>query len=148
MQLLRLLALAFLVAGASWFEFAQPLTARAMVHRAEDVFDRRPARHILILGNSRTFFHDMPDMVRAMADSAGDHQKLEITLDAPPGASFEILWKDAETQKLLRERWDDVILQPESRAQATDQLKQSFRIYGARLIEASHVATGAPRLVV
>src|SRR5690349_16811858 len=103
MQPLRLIALSLLVVGSAWFEFGQPLTAKALIRRAEDSFDRRPARRILMLGNSRTYFHDMPDMVRAMADSDGDPQKLEITLDAPPGASFEILWNDAATQKLLGE---------------------------------------------
>jgi hypothetical protein len=63
-----------------WFQFAQPLTAKALLTRAEDNFDGWPARTILILGNSRTFYHDMPDMVRAIADSAHDSQKLEITL--------------------------------------------------------------------
>jgi hypothetical protein len=148
MQSFRIFVLALLVVGSAWFEFGQPLTAKSLMRRAEDAFDRRPPRRILMLGNSRTFFHDMPDMVRAMADSSGDPQKFEITLDAPPGASFEILWNDEATQKLLREQWDDVVLQPESRAQGTDELKRSFQTYGTRLIAASHVTSGTPRLVV
>jgi len=134
--------------GIAWFEFGQPLTAEALIQSVGDAFDRRPARTVLILGNSRTWFHDMPDMVRRIADSDHDPQKLEITLDAPSGASFETLWNDARTQDLLRQRWDDVVLQGESRAQSSDDLKHSFQTYGAKLIKAVHPAAGQPRLVV
>jgi hypothetical protein len=105
MRLLPSICLTLLLCGLGWFQFGQPLTARALLIRAEDTVDSRPARAILILGNSRTSFHDMPDMVRAMADSAHDPQKLEITLDAPGGGSFEILWNDGATQRLLKQRW-------------------------------------------
>jgi len=148
MRIIRPLLLTMLVAGLGWFEFGQPLPAKALIRQAEDAFDRRPARHILMLGNSRTFYHDMPDMVRAMADSAKEAQKLEITLDAPPGASFEILWNDPTTQGLLKSRWDDVVLQPESRAESSPDLTASFETYGAKLVEASHITAGSPRLVV
>lgn len=148
MRLLPSVFLALLICGLGWFQFGQPLSAKALIARAEDSFDSRPARAILILGNSRTSFNDMPDMVRAMADSAHDPQKLEITLDAPAGASFEILWNDDATQRLLKQRWDDVILQGESRAQSSDELAHSFQVYGAKLIDAAHPASGHARLVV
>lgn len=148
MRFVRPLILFVFVVGLGWFEFGQPLSAKALVRRAEDAFDRRPARRILMLGNSRTFYHDMPDMVRAMADSAKEPQKFEITLDAPPGASFEILWTDPATQSLLKGQWDDVVLQPESRAESSPDLTASFETYGTKLIEASHVTSGSPRLVV
>jgi hypothetical protein len=148
MRLLPSVLLALLLCGLGWFQFGQPLTARALLTRAEDMVDSRPARAILILGNSRTSFNDMPDMVRAMADSAHDPQKLEITLDAPGGASFESLWNDGATQGLLKQHWDDIILQGESRAQSSDDLARSFQTYGGDLINAAHPASGHARLVV
>jgi hypothetical protein len=148
MRLLSFAFLALLLCGLGWFQFGQPLSAGALLTRTGDVFDGRPARAILILGNSRTFFHDMPGMVRAMADSAHDPQKLEIVLDAPAGGSFEVLWNDGATQRLLKQRWDDVVLQGESRAQSSEELAQSFQTYGAKLIDAAHPASGHPRLVV
>lgn len=54
MRLLRPFVLLVLLAGCLWFEFAQPLTAKALVRRAEDAFDSRPARRILILGSGLT----------------------------------------------------------------------------------------------
>jgi len=140
--------MALLLIGLSWFQFGQPLTAKAMAQRIGDRFDSRPARRILILGNSRTYYHDMPDMIRAMADSAYDPQKYQITVEALPGASFESLWGTPETQSLLRERWDDAILQSESRAEATEPFRQSFQTYGRRLATAVRLTSGAPRLVV
>lgn len=148
MRFLKPLFLAVVLCGFGWFEFEQPLTAKDLVHRAEDAFDRRPTRMILILGNSRTFYHDMPDMIRAMADSAHEPQKLEITLDAPAGGSFEILWNDAGTQGLLKRRWDDVVLQGESRGQSSEDLARSFQTYGAKLVDAVKPTNGPPRLVV
>ena len=148
MRVLRFLFLAALLCGLSWFQFLQPLTAKALLGRAGDLFDRRPARTVLILGNSRTYFHDMPEIIRAMADSAHDPRKLEITLDAPGGAGFEILWNDAHTHDLLQQRWDEVILQAESRAQLRADLERSFQTYGAKLIGAVHTSGSRPRLVV
>lgn len=148
MQLLRTLCLVLLLSGLAWFQFGQPLSAKALAQRAEDAFEPRPARRILILGNSRTFYHDMPDMIRAMADSAKDPQKYQITVEALPGASFESLWGDPNTRSLLGERWDDAILQSESRAQATDELDRSFLTYGEHLVRAVRLKSGAPRLVV
>jgi len=96
----------------AWFQFDQPRTRSSAASRR---FDRGPSRHVLILGDSRTYYTDTPDMIRAMAASARDPEKLEITLDAPVGASFAILRNDERTQGLLRRHWDDVVLQGESR---------------------------------
>ncbi len=148
MRVLLPFLLALLVAGSGWFEFCQPLTAAALVRQARDKFDPRPVRRVLILGNSRTYYHDMPDMIRAMADSAGDPKLYDIAVEAQGGASFESLWNDPRARSLLGERWDDAIFQSESRAQASEDFARSFQDYGARLIGATHLNSGTPRLIV
>ena len=148
MRWIRPFSLVALLAALCWFEFAQPLTAAEFAQRTRDTFDSRPARRILILGNSRTYYNGMPAMIRAMADSAKDPNLYEITVEALPGASFESLWGTPEAQTLLHERWDDAILQSESRAQGTEALKTSFLTYGPKLIGAIRLTSGAPRLVV
>lgn len=148
MRWLRPIPLVMLLTALCWFEFAQPLTAAELAQQTRDRFDGRPARRILILGNSRTYYNDMPTMIRAMADSAKDPSLYEITVEALPGASFESLWSTPEAQTLLHERWDDAILQSESRAQGTEAFKTSFLTYGSKLIGAIHLTSGAPRLVV
>ena len=132
---LRSFVLALVVAGVAWFSLVQQASAANLSQRARDLIDSRPSRSILIIGNSRTFFNDMPGMLRKIADSAGSPAKFEIESSAIPGASFRDHWDSRRSRALLRERWDDVILQPESGAQVTEQGNDDFLSYGARLGE-------------
>jgi hypothetical protein len=143
-----LLIVAVVLAGLAWFQFGQQRSAAEWVQRSQDLFDRRPARSILIVGNSRTYFHDMPLMIRRMADSADSPIRYDTAVEALPGASFESLWGEPATQALLQRRWDDAIFQGESRGQSDQALTASFLTYGAKLIGATHLRSGAPRLVV
>lgn len=148
---MRVLFQAFLVvclATLSWFQFAQDRSFEELEQRFKDHFDKRPAREILLLGNSRTFFNHMPRMLREIADSAGSPQKLEIAQQAPPGASLEILWNDEYTHSLLQHTWDDVIVQAESRAFSGESYTKSFMTYGQKLLSAIKLHSGKPRLVV
>src|ERR1700761_118928 len=121
---LSILVPAILLFGAVWF-MRQDEPASQLVQRFEDLFDPRPARHILIFGNSRTYYNDTPMMVRRMADSAGSTTKYQIEVEALGGASFESLWAEPRTQALLQSRWDDVILQSQSGAQTASDLDAS-----------------------
>lgn len=144
----RTLALALAVAGAAWFNFGQDSSATAFAQRSYDFADSRPTRSILIIGNSRTYFNNMPSMLREIADSAGSPAKFQVETSAKAGASFESLWADDRTKRLLGAGWDDIILQGESRAQSTEDSNKSFLAYGAKLAEASRLTQGRPRLVV
>lgn len=144
----RTFALALAVAGSLWFNFGQDRSAAAFAQRSYDLVDSRPARSILIVGNSRTYFNDMPSMLREIADSAGNPAKFQVETSAKAGASFESLWSDGRTKRLLDTGWDDVILQGESRAQSTEDLNKSFLAFGAKLADASQLTQGRPRLVV
>jgi hypothetical protein len=81
------------------------------VAAVRDYFDRRPEQSALFIGNSRTFYHDMPFMVRAIADSAGYSKKLRIEMDAEPSVSLGYHIKSEKTQGLLAQHWDHVVLQ-------------------------------------
>ena len=54
--------------------------------------DRRPIKTILLIGNSRTYYHDMPAMVSRISASARLPYRLTITTLAWPGASLEENW--------------------------------------------------------
>lgn len=138
------LALAFFL----WFNFGQDSSAAAFAQRSYDSVDGRPARSILIVGNSRTYYNGMPSMLREIADSAGSPTKFQIESSAKPGASFESLWSDERTRRLLQSGWDDVILQGESRGQSSEELEASFLSYGAKLAGIARAGGGRPRLVV
>ena len=87
----------------------------------EDVLDGRPETTALFVGNSRTFYHDMPHMVRRIADSAGYPKKLHIEMEAKPGISLAEHLKNPQTRALIASRWDHVVLQVLSSEQYSAQ---------------------------
>jgi len=141
-------ALAVLLAALAWFQFAQTRSFSELLYSVEGYFDKRPAREILIVGNSRTYYHDMPGMLRDIADSAGSPFRIQTTLRASGGASFESLWNDNEVQIALAETWDDAIFQGESRGQSSVEQNSSFVTYGEKLLDATKLRSGKPRLVI
>jgi hypothetical protein len=94
---------------------------RQGVETARDYFDKRPEQSALFIGNSRTFYHNMPHMVRAIADSAGYSKKLRIEMDAEPSVSLGYHIKSDKTQALLAQHWDHVVLQVLSSEQYSAQ---------------------------
>lgn len=145
---MRILALVLTLAGMLWFNFGQQSSAAAMLQRTSDLLDDRPARSILIVGNSRTFQNDMPAMLRAIADSAGDPSKFQVESSTYGGATFKTHWNKKRTRQLLAAGWDDVVLQPESGAQTWQQGNDEFLSYGPKLSAAAKLSAGRPRLVV
>jgi hypothetical protein len=139
--------LGFVLAVMLWFNFGQDRSAAAVAQRAADLLDSRPARSILIIGNSRTYQNDMPAMLRAIADSAGSPTKFQIETSTYPGATFRTHWQKDRTRSLLTIGWDEVILQPESGAQAWQKGNEEFLLYGPKLAAAARLQ-GRPRLVV
>jgi hypothetical protein len=145
---LRIGLLALFLAGMMWFSFGQQSSAAAMLQRSSDLLDDRPARSILIVGNSRTFYNDMPVMLREIADSAGNPAKFQIESSAYPAATFKTHWNNRRTRQLLAAGWDDVILQPESGAQTWKQGNDEFHEYGPKLADEAKLSEGRPMLVV
>ena len=145
---MRIGFLALILASLLWFNFGQQGSASAMMQRSADLLDDRPARSILIVGNSRTFYNDMPAMLREIADSAGNPAKFQIESSSYPGATFKTHWEKKRTRQLLAAGWDDVILQPESGAQTWKQGNDEFHEYGPKLAEEARLSEGRPRLVV
>lgn len=110
---------------------------------ALDLFDSRPSREILFIGNSRTVHNDVPYFVRAMADSANARERYAITVLAFGGGSLEQSWNDTSVQEALTKPWDSVILQPESRAQSSPENQASLLHYArelAAIIAATRIA--------
>lgn len=145
---MRFWSLLFALLGLSWFQFGQSSSAAALAQRSIDLTDPRPARSILILGNSRTFVNDMPSMLRKIADSAGSTTKFQTESNAKPGYTLEDHWSDRRSIGLLRETWDDILIQGESGAQASVEQSASFKQFGAKLASIAKVHRGRPTLIV
>lgn len=146
--MLRVTTLALILAFTLWFSFGQDSSAEALSQRTADLFDNRPVRSILIIGNSRTFYNDMPKMVRSLAVSSNSKVNLEIETVTAAGASFENHWANMRARRLLAAGWDEVILQGESGAQSSSEQNVSFQRYGARIGAIAKVKEGRPTLLV
>lgn len=125
-----------------------PSTLASLELAISDHFDSRPVHAVLILGNSRTYYHDMPSMLRRMADSDQARERYNIVMRAQPGGTLEWSWNDPATQKLLKKPWREVIIQAESNAQSRDDSEQRFFDYGKRLIFEAENNGSKPALIV
>ena len=146
MRAFRIVVLTILFGGLAWFSFSTAAGPKGTAY-ALDVFDSRPARSILFIGNSRTYPFDMPYMVREMADSAGAAEKYQVRVYALPGRSLRQHWEDPKVQELLAEEWDDVVLQERSGGHYPD-VANEFHNYGSLLVRAVATKGGRPVLFV
>lgn len=69
---------------------------------------------VLFIGNSLTFYHDMPKMVAELARAAGE-RLLMHERETPGGCTLEKHWRDGKAMAKIRSReWDYVVLQDHS----------------------------------
>jgi hypothetical protein len=72
------------------------------------------SRRILFLGNSYTFYNDLPGQVEALSE--GTAAPLEVHVAVQGGFTLEQHWRDARSrQRLGAGPWDFVVLQEQSR---------------------------------
>ena len=80
------------------------------------VQEPKPLR-VLFVGNSYTYYNNLPEMVAAIAASAG--VRMEVRMVARGGATLQQTWDISEVRQVLHEgpreaRWDYVVLQEHS----------------------------------
>jgi hypothetical protein len=96
---------------------------------------------VLFIGNSLTYFNDLPAMLAALA-KAGGRAPLSWEGVLVPGASLEDQWRSGEARRAIaRGKWDFVVLQqgssasPEGRTMLlgyADRFAREIRAAGAR----------------
>jgi hypothetical protein len=136
MTALRISILTLALVGLSWFSFINEAPAAELRRSVVDAFDPRPARTILLVGNSRTYSNDMPAMIRKIADSAGTKEKYQVVDRSAPGAYFRDHWSNPRLRRLLQnDRWNAVILQGASGEHVTRKTSKTFQLYGTKLAQ-------------
>lgn len=74
----------------------------------------------LFVGNSYTYYHDLPGVVEGLARSSNG-PALETRMSVKPGATLEEHWESGEALASIRaERWDWVVLQEQSQRPLRD----------------------------
>jgi hypothetical protein len=96
-------------------------------------------RRALFIGNSYTYFADIPGLVQAMADSAGG-DKIAIETVAGPDMALVDHWNEGTAKREIAEGgWEWVILQqgPSSVQVNRDSLRTLTQIFGAEIAKVS-----------
>lgn len=103
---------------------------------------------VLFVGNSFTFFWNMPQMVEAMA--ADQDVSLKTSLSTASGSNLEQHWKGEKgtnTRQLVEENeWDYVVLQDHS--MSTISHKERFKTYSKKWIELIRENNAEPLLAM
>jgi len=87
-------------------------------------------QNLLFVGNSLTYSHDLPHMVREIA--AGLGQKLETTCLCFPNYGLEDHWNDSKLQKMIKSgNYDFVVFQQGPSSQVYG--RQSLIEYGGKI---------------
>ncbi len=98
------------------------------------------ALDVLFIGNSFTYYYDLPKMVAELAE-AGGQRPLRFEQETPGGCTLEQHWKTGKALTLIRSRrWDYVVLQDQSQAPLLN--RKSMNEY-ARKFEAEITKQGA-----
>lgn len=73
------------------------------------------AIRVLFIGNSYTYFNDLPWLTQQLAASAKEPKTLETEMVVVGGATLKNHWKRGKALRLLKaKRWDYVVLQEQS----------------------------------
>lgn len=87
---------------------------------------------VLFVGNSHTYYHEMPHMVVQLAEAAGQEPGLTVDQSTASGVSLEWHWNHSRTRDLIaRNSWDAVVLQERSGGPLEDEA--SMHEYARRL---------------
>ena len=104
--------------SVSFYLFRQPGSAEGVSNPMIAEVSGTPTRelHVLFIGNSYTFFNNMPGMLVQIARSDSDnHTRYIVQSVTRGGIGLKELWDDGAALKLLKENhWDYVVLQEQS----------------------------------
>ncbi|WP_096590101.1 DUF4886 domain-containing protein [Calothrix sp. NIES-2098] len=110
--------------------------------QADRYFNNQPLK-VLFIGNSYTYFNELPQLTQQLALSAKETRKLEAEMVTVGGATLEQLWQEGKAlSKIRKGRWDYVVLQEHSTLPITNpQLMYKYaRLFNTE-IKRAHAQT-------
>jgi hypothetical protein len=85
-------------------------------------------KEVLFVGNSYTFYNDLPNMVKQIALSFGD--TLNYDQNTPGGATLQMHSTNTQTlSKISQQQWDNVIIQCQSQRPSFSQTQVSNDVF-------------------
>ena len=102
--------------------------------------DTRPrSLRVLFVGNSYTYFNNLPALLSGLAASDASSTKIEAEMVVRGGASLKQHWEDgAATKKIKEAHWNFVVLQEQSTLPITDPetMKKYARLFDSEIRKA------------
>lgn len=96
----------------------------------EDVKSLKKGIRVLFIGNSFTNSNGMPDMIRRLAEAAGEGLPLLAVQETPGGFSLQRHFESGNMIRLLEEaRWDYVVVQEQSQRPSFPRDQRTREIY-------------------
>ena len=140
-------ALAATLAAVVWIQFLAPVgvaaisvngggpTFGAVGGDIDAVRSDRPGLRVLFVGNSFTYFNEMPAMVGQLAANDRGARQVFAVRFSPGGARLEQSLRDEGLRRLIAgERWDAVVLQEQSAIPAWPADREAFMFPAARAL--------------
>ena len=109
----------------------------------------RPGLRVLFVGNSLTYYHDMPEMVGRLAAADPGPEPLIVVSYTRGAARLSDFAGDGGLRRLLEEvRWDDVVLQEQSKIPSLPPAERAQLMDpAARVLDSRITAAGARTLL-
>ena len=134
MRIARVFPAAFLGFLAAGLATTQDQPSRIEIRSGERVFTNRPdtpaALHVLFLGNSLTYWNEMPWMLERISN--GSSAPIVAEFSGGSGMSLRQHWeRGGAVRAIRRRRWDFVVLQGQSNE--AEGNRDEFLVYARRL---------------
>ena len=105
---------------------------------------KAPRIDVLFIGNSYTYYNDLPGMLRAMAAASHDSIDVNAASVVEGGASLRTHWNRRTIDLIRNGDWDYVVLQEQSLAPL--EARDEFMAYGMRFARQIRAAKAKPVL--
>lgn len=94
---------------------------------------------VLFIGNSYTYFNNLPELLSQLSASANPAKPLEAEMVTRGGATLKMHWEEGKALKALQQgKWDYVVLQEQSMLPISDPetMHQYARLFDAEIKKA------------